>query len=226
MFVRKWLVGLKPCVVGLAVVVVLAGEAPVLAEVIQFEGVAPDGGMVAPVTPYSEAGFTLTQDLDPGGSITYPEGTDGIIAWNSGANTNGSDVFGWCGGCFEPERITLILTQDAGDPFSFQSFEASNLADAFFVTGAYIRVTGFLSGGGTLTQTFDLVEGTYPTFTLDPGFTNLDRVEFQGSEFGMEYAMDNLTLARIPAPSTLVGLVSMGLIGTLGYLWRRRRRAA
>ena len=28
----------------------------------------------------------------------------------------------------------------------------------------------------------------------------------------------------IPTPSTLVGLVSMGLIGALGYVWRWRRK--
>ena len=35
----------------------------------------------------------------------------------------------------------------------------------------------------------------------------------------------SLALESVPAPSTLVGLISMGLMGALGY-WRRRRRAA
>ena len=39
--------------------------------------------------------------------------------------------------------------------------------------------------------------------------------------FGFRVA--STTSAVVPAPSTLVGLVSMGAIGLLGYVWRRRR---
>ena len=31
-------------------------------------------------------------------------------------------------------------------------------------------------------------------------------------------------LTPVPAPSTVVGLISIGFMGALGYVWRRRRR--
>ena len=40
------------------------------------------------------------------------------------------------------------------------------------------------------------------------------------------YGIVELEGAVIPAPSALVGLISMGLMGALGYFWRRRKRAA
>lgn len=51
--------------------------------------------------------------------------------------------------------------------------------------------------------------------------------EYDGENaFGLEITQRTIKWAVIPAPSTFVGLVGMGLMGALGYVWRRRRRAA
>ena len=186
------------------------------AATIGFEGVV-GGDFVVPVTPYVEAGFTLTNSL---GSASD---SDGIFSPSFiGGVNNGTDNFGWCGGCHATNPLVITLTPNAGTPFSLISFEAGNLVAGQFTSGEQIIVTGNLAGGGSVVQTVTLVQDTLTLFTLGAGFTNLTSVEFVGSlaPAGSHLAMDNLVVTT-PEPSTAL-LVGGGLLFLAAQ--RRRRR--
>jgi hypothetical protein len=178
-----------------------------------FEGVVTSTGSQTPVTPYTEAGFTLT-NLQGGN-------TDGIFgAAASGVNANGTSVFGWCTVC--GTTITIELTAVGGGPFSLTSLDAAFLAK---VTGTPQTITalGHLLGGGTVTQTFAL-SPNWTTFNLS-SFTSLTSVDFSAIVGDPDPAFDNLVLSSAtPLPAALplfaTGLGGLGLLG-----WRRKRKA-
>ena len=190
----------------------LCAGAPAFAATIGFEGVVSGGGSSVPVTPYSEAGFTLTNSL---GSAS-----DGIFDEGAGLVNNGTDVFAWCGGC-SGAPLVITLSENGGNPFSLLSFEAGNLVPGFFTAGEQIVVTGNLAGGGTVVQSLSLVADQLTLFTLGAGFTNLASVEFVGSlaPGGSHLAMDNLVVS-LPEPATAL-LVAGGLM-SLAVAGRRR----
>ena len=172
---------------------------------IGFEGVAPPGGSSPqPVTPYVEAGFEFTSS--GGINAIFDSATPGV-------NTNGSDIFGWCAQeCVGLQTITLTTTNDV--PFDLFSLDASNNFLGVFFPGQAIDVVGFLTDGGTVSQSLPLVEDTWTTFSFT-GFTNLTRVEFSQPGPDPETpdpAMDNLVVQAIPEPST-AALLALGLAG-------------
>ena len=42
-------------------------------------------------------------------------------------------------------------------------------------------------------------------------------------QYGQYVEFDNFTISQIPEPSTLAGLISLGIVGLIGYWWRRRK---
>jgi len=107
-----------------------------------FEGVAPPGVSIIPVAPYSEGGYTLIAN-DPEHGIFSSTSPD--------TNTNGTDIFGWCGGC--NGLITLSISKDDTAPFAITSIDLSNLgAEEDVVEPFSILVTGFDSSGAVLAQ--------------------------------------------------------------------------
>ncbi len=188
---------------------------PVFAVTITFEDVAPTGGIVIPVTPYSEGGFTLTNG--------YEHDSDGIFSSTVSVNSSGSDIFGWCGSCGSTP-ITLTLAADDGSLFSIESLDATNLAPGYYSTGMGITVTGNLLGGGTVTQDLIFVEDTFTTFYLSSDFADLTSLQIQALFRGADLAMDNIVLnngaSTVPEPSTMILLFS-GLAAMAG-LGRRK----
>jgi hypothetical protein len=134
--------------------VLLLATGPVAAVVIDFEGVAPAGGVVIPATPYAEDGFVVSTSL-----VGPP--MDGIYsATTPTINDNGSDIFGWCGVCTSPDPIVVSVADAGSAGFNAVSIDASHLLTDIFVAGKTLELTGLLSGGGTVVQTLDLVENT------------------------------------------------------------------
>lgn len=203
----------------------------VFAAIIGFEGIAPEGGSVGfgteemPVpaaTPYTEAGFVLstTEDSGPG---PYISGIIDSLALETEAHLvgNGSDMYVFLGSAFQ---VFHTLEQENGDPFSLISLDVGSVLRDYIGPDESLVVTGNLFGGGTVTQLLPLEVNLFPTFSLDPEFTNLSSVIFSASLQGNAtiFGLDNINVEAgheeippvpVPAAAWLFGTALVGLIG-------------
>jgi hypothetical protein len=117
----------------------------------------------------------------------------------------------------------ITMTPVGGGTFSLGSFDG---ADGLFgVGGRTIQVTGSLSGGGTVVQSFFTVADLFTSYSLSGAFVDLVSVEFRGFGPGDDMmALDNINTeaSAVPEPTTMA-LLGAGL-AALGH--RRRRRGA
>jgi len=215
-FARTRSAAIAACVGALA----LFATAPANAVTIGFEGVVitPPANLLSPSTPHSEGGFTLTSN-DPEGDGS----TEAIFApAHPTTNDNGTNVFGWV----TDFGVVITLTQDNGQPFSFESFDTTN---SLPLNGANpppifgLDVIGHLNGGGTVTQSVTFTPDTFTTVSLTSGFANLlsvDFVEFAGSL--TDPVIDNLVVT--PAAVGGRGALAMFAVGLAGLGVVRRRR--
>lgn len=210
--ITKRFVWLFVCLICLLTAFLGQAESQVI---IGFEGVAPPDWYLYPATPYTESGFTLKSSLDAATIILsatyYP------VDWLS----NGTNIFGW--DCLYYGMITLTLTENSGTPFSIQSLEASNAFVNYFDPGMALNVVGHLQGGGTVSQTFSIIQNTFTTFYFNSSFVNLSSLDISANRFPTALlAMDNLAVTPVPEPSALLLLIS-GLLG-IGIIGRVRRK--
>jgi hypothetical protein len=89
--------------------------------VVTFEGVVAPNGNQLPATPYTEAGFTLTN------LSGVPASTDGIFGAAFLVNTNGTSIFGFCGRCNAGGTVVIELAKSDSSPFNLDSMDAANL---------------------------------------------------------------------------------------------------
>ena len=198
---------MKSKILGLLAVGLMAGPAA-QAATMTFEGVAPPGGYVVPVTPCTEAGFQLTNATPSSDGIF-----DGAY---SGANSDGSAVFGWCGDCASPSPVVITLTAVGGGAFSFSALDAANLR--FESSTQPLDLVGAVAGGGIVVDQVT-IGATWQTFALT-GFNDVTSVAIFGPDIGQDLAMDNLVVNSVPEPATL-GLLGLGLAG-VGFMRRRK----
>ena len=174
-------------------VFVACSVAQAAAGVMGFEGFAPTGGEAFDVSPYSEAGFTLTF-ADTGSAIL--SATSG-----AGGNSNGTDIFVWDNA--NPSGARVVIEESGGNPFALLSLDSSQAFTLDPDPGS-LEVTAFFAGGGSTTQTFGITLNVWQTFS-PTGFANLSRVEIHAP--GTDLALDNIQLvagsASVPEPSAL-----------------------
>ena len=141
---------------------------------------------------------------------------------NGSRNSSGSDGF------VLGNATTIDVNAVAvGATFDFLSFGAIDLnGSGYFGPGfAPLQFTGFLSGGGTVVSTFDLVNDTFLTHTMPTGFTNLTGMQIRGA-LNQDAILDTLVFdvtdgTSVPEPSTITILAGMML---LGWWFSRNRR--
>jgi len=111
--------------------------------------------------------------------------------------------------------------------FSFDGFDTATTFDYF--SSGNMQVTGNISGGGTISQTFQLTN-SFASYSLGAGWSNLSSVIFQDLVSGSwtsssGFSLDNLIInegsATIPEPATMI-LFGFGLIGLAGVSRRKK----
>ncbi len=172
------------------------------AELITFEGVAAPGDAAFDVAPYMEGNFLITASSP----------NNAIFSASNVVNSAGfaSDFFGWDNTIAPPE---ITLAESSGLRFDFDSIE---IGDLFFEGPSEITFTGFLFGGGTVSQTFSGI--TTATVVEPMGFHNLTSLNISAA-FDSDAAFDNISVQVVPEPAAS----TFCLLGLFGLMGRRRR---
>ena len=202
-------------------VIALASPATVSGQIMTFVPVACATGMVNIVaSPYTEAGFTLTT---PGAAEfgTWCADNTGRYA-GPGLFINTFDAI-------------ATLTKAGGGTFSINAIELAYEYEGTVPTED-LTFTGYLSGGGTVTQTFtigpQLANTFFAPFLFDAAWTNLLSVDFpaqRGTQPPWPYQFTNIVLngagATVPEPASMM-LLGTGLVGVFGVARRRFSKTA
>jgi hypothetical protein len=184
---------------------------------------------VAFYTTVSDSGFVFT-NFDPEGtnsamvignpSFYGPPGPDnGTLRWLGSVDSNS----------------IISVQQSGGGSFSLLRFDlAEGHSERPLIWAESVVVTGYLSGGGTVSTSVvpDFIQdgpggaADFQTFVLPASFTNLTKVEFAGAGPSLNYyTLDNIRFetAEVPEPASLAlfGLGGLGLVAA-----HRRRRVA
>ena len=160
---------------------------------------------------YSEDGFSIT------GTPMYYNGqfNDNYYAGSAGLYLQGAGA-------------VTTLQHSASNVFSIDSIGLSFFRDGG--TSPLVTFTGYLSGGGTVTQSFQPLSFGFADFFFDSGFTNLTSLSWnQGPNGGNGHQFDNIVLfdstvsiaSTVPIPAA-VWLFGSGLLGLAGMTRRKK----
>jgi hypothetical protein len=190
---------------------------PAQAITLGFDSVTTTSNTFVAVGPsYSEQGFTL---IDNSGFAppSVPLATWGA---SSAGYTGSQSLFN------NGIDQTTTLTKDGGGVFSLNSIDLSELFNNG-LGSVTVSFLGYLLGGGTVTQSFT-TDGVFgaETFTFDSTFASVASVTWrQDAPF---HQFDNIVVdatfvnAAVPEPSSVLGLLSFGIIGGAASIRRRR----
>lgn len=164
--------------------------------------------------------FNFTAGGQPSSFLVAPVPTNNCIPL---CISNGTQTLGAFNGA--------TLTMDPfipGELFALDSFDVAGTATAGSNRNATsIRVTGNLSGGGQVTQTFIVTPSAFQTLTLNSSFVELSSVVFDGLlPVGLnspEFQLDNIAYsqATVPEPSSKVSVATVLLLTALAIVRRK-----
>ena len=156
---------------------------------------------------YTEGGMTLT--ASPTSRLATYSPTVSPLQYPS---NNGTDFAG-----FDASSASTV-TLSSASVFSLLNFNASTLVNAGTTV---LTLTGHVSGGGTLSQTFNTLGNfQWSLFSLT-NWNNLTSVDIASSNLTTGTGLDNITYnqsASVPEPSVFL-LLGLGLAG---MCWGRR----
>lgn len=200
-------------------VVALSMAAPVLADPITLEAGHPgdpQSSQLIPL-PYMEAGYSI----NAAGGLYYLGSLDARYAGGSNMfNATYNDV--------------TTLTRVDSTAFNMNSIKLAMMWGSAMPSEEVMTFTGFKSGGGTVTQTFNVSNATFETYLFDDAFTDLSSVTWgtNVSEFTTQFGEIDVSHRRAQAPQTSAvpesaswALMMIGF-GALGVSMRRRQKAA
>jgi hypothetical protein len=147
-----------------------------------------------------------------------------VVTTTGAAGGSGNELL-FCGWCEDTNGTSLYASD--GSLFGLTSFRFGSLSGT--TPSPYNgTVTGYLNGGGTVTQNFSVALGTSDLISFDGSWAGLVSVDIVAATLadghqGFEaFAIDNVTVNVVPVPAA-VWLFASGL-GLLG--WLRRRQTA
>lgn len=201
--------------------IMILGASASVAQTIDFEGIAPSGDADGPFMVdsfYFEDGFTLF------GTEAENAIFDSAIS-PVDVNTNGTDIFGWCGDCGVIQQIVLFAGYaDPEVPFNLLSFQATDLLfpdELGTHTGGDLVITGETIYGDPVEEIFDLSDA-WATYTLPSTFTDLEYVIFNTTDVDVRsLGIDNIVVEAVPVPAA-AWLFGSGLIGLIGIARRKK----
>lgn len=194
------------------------------ATTITFDSIAGSGN--TPQTSLTTQGFTFTSDFS-----FYTIRSPGSV--NLGGAISDGSVFisDVAGGLGQP----IVMAANDGAAFSLSSLYGSKLfvnsttaANGGFPNAASLGITGYLTGGGTVSATFGL-NGSFQQFFLPSTFTGLSSVVFFGvldsGLPGGAFSVDTITMqsTSVPDGGSTFALLAVTLIG-LGLAWKKLNR--
>jgi len=122
--------------------------------------------------------------------------------------------------------LTDVLAVDTLYTLNVEIGNANNIA--FGGYGVQLLAGGALlaEDSNTLSPANGYFETSTVTFTALPGHPNLSQtLEIRLLSLGKETSFDHVRLEAnlIPEPSTCASLLSLAIVGLVGFWWRRRR---
>ena len=200
----------------LTVFLLLSGAGLSSGAVIDFENVAPVGDVAGP--------FTSTSPHFEDGTALFGSTSDNLIFDSailaSDVNTNGSDIFGWCGDC----SMEIALFADTIPAFNLLSIDATDLLFPPDVgtTPGNLHIEGGRFGSGSPVSVVLDLSAEWATYTLPETFTNLEGVIFRVEGVNARsLAIDNIVIEAVPVPAAF-WLFGSGLVGLIGVARRKK----